>query len=132
MGKAGAMICACPTTERNLGDGIVDARRAAEQGVRFAFGTDSQAQIDLLEDARALEYHLRLVTGERAVLDGIASAEGTGQDMSQRLFRYATESGATAVGLDGGTLAKGMPADFFTVDLNDLSMRVRMPGTCWR
>jgi formimidoylglutamate deiminase len=117
MGEAGAVICSCPTTERNLGDGIVDARRAAELEVRFAFGTDSQAQIELLEDARALDYHLRMVTGERAVLDGIS-----GRDMSQRLFHYASEGGAAAVGLDGGTLAVGMPADFFTVDLNDLSI----------
>ncbi len=122
MGSAGAMICACPTTERNLGDGIVDARQAAEQGVRFAFGTDSQAQIDLLEDARALDYHLRLVTGERAVLDGIASLGGPARDMSQRLFRYTTQGGAAAVGLEGGTLEPGKPADFFTVDLNDLSI----------
>lgn len=121
MAESGAVICSCPTTERNLGDGIVDARRAAEQGVRFAYGTDSQAQIDLLEDARALDYHLRLVTGERAVLDGIGDGAGA-QDMSQRLFRYATEGGARAVGLYGGALAAGRPADFFTVDLNDLSI----------
>jgi formimidoylglutamate deiminase len=120
--EADALICSCPTTERNLGDGVVDARRAAEQGVRFAFGTDSQAQIDLLEDARELDYHLRLITGKRAVLDGIGPRGGAAEDMSQRLFRYATEGGARAVGFGGGMLGVGMPADFFTVDLNDLSI----------
>src|SRR5205807_1790398 len=60
LGAARAIICACPTTERNLGDGIVPADNFYKQGVRVALGTDSQVEIDLMEDARELEYHLRL------------------------------------------------------------------------
>lgn len=66
--NAGAMICACPTTERNLGDGIVPADIFFKEDIRVSLGTDSQTQIDLFEDARELEYHLRLQKMERAVL----------------------------------------------------------------
>jgi formimidoylglutamate deiminase len=69
LGRAGATVCACPTTERNLGDGIVPADKLLAAGARLALGTDSNVQVDLLEDARALECHLRLQRLERAVLD---------------------------------------------------------------
>ena len=55
-----AKVCACPTTERNLGDGIGPAEALLARGVGICYGTDSNVQIDLLEDARQLEYHLRL------------------------------------------------------------------------
>ena len=67
--RTGAMVCACPTTERNLGDGVVPADEYFKHDVPICLGTDSHAQIDLLEDARELEYHLRLQKLERAVLD---------------------------------------------------------------
>ncbi len=72
LARAGATVCACPTTERNLGDGVVPADEFFRHGVRVCLGTDSQAQIDLLEDARELEYHLRLQKLERAVLGGLS------------------------------------------------------------
>jgi formimidoylglutamate deiminase len=68
LARAHAHVCACPTTERNLGDGIVPADLFFNAGARVALGTDSHAQIDLLEDARELEYHLRLSKLSRAVL----------------------------------------------------------------
>ena len=69
LGAARSMVCACPTTERNLGDGTCPADRLTRAGVRIALGSDSNVQIDLLEDARELEYHLRLERLERVVLD---------------------------------------------------------------
>ena len=120
-------ICCCPTTERNLGDGIFPADVAGRLGVPIAFGTDSQAQIDLLEDARQLEYHLRLRDQRRGILDG-AEAMGFDSESSareligQRLFRAASGNGYQALGLTGGGLRIGQHADFFTVDLNDFSI----------
>ena len=38
LAEADTVICSCPTTERNLGDGIIDAAKAAAGGIRFAFG----------------------------------------------------------------------------------------------
>ena len=142
--KSGAIVCACPTTERNLGDGVVPADEYFKHGVPMCLGTDSHAQIDLLEDARELEYHLRLQKLERAVLDGgnptvregAASfvhdpdasqrnstlPDGRVSAIARRLFDCATINGARSIGAPGGALERGMPADFFTVDLDDPSI----------
>jgi formimidoylglutamate deiminase len=117
MAAANVTICSCPTTERNLGDGIVDAETAIRQGIRFSFGSDSQATINLLEDARELDYHLRLKQQRRVLLDGIG-----GEDMAARLFRYATVGGAQSLRINTGLLEAGRPADFFSVDLQDVSI----------
>lgn len=120
---SGTTICSCPTTERNLGDGIFPADTAAMLGIPTAFGTDSQAQIDILEDARQLEYHLRLRDQQRGILDASARDDwATREQIGTSLLRSATSNGYASLGLDGGRLAKGQPADFFTVDLNDLSI----------
>ncbi|MGA8026041.1 MAG: formimidoylglutamate deiminase [Bryobacteraceae bacterium] len=63
-----ARVCACPTTERNLGDGALPADLLIHAGARICLGSDSNVQIDLLEDARSLEYHLRMKKLERSVL----------------------------------------------------------------
>jgi formimidoylglutamate deiminase len=121
--EAEATVCSCPTTERNLGDGIFPADAAARLGIRVAFGTDSQAQIDLLEDARQLEYHLRLRDQQRGILDASARENwATRQAIGPALFQAASRNGYEALGVAGGELATGQPADFFTVDLNDLSI----------
>jgi formimidoylglutamate deiminase len=126
LAAAGACVCACPTTERNLGDGVVPADALFGAGVRVALGTDSHAQIDLLEDARELEYHLRLTTLRRNVLapEG-AAAEDEGGGMSAlaaRLFECATTSGARSIGARAGSFEPGSAADFFTVALDDPSV----------
>jgi formimidoylglutamate deiminase len=118
--KSGAFVCACPTTERNLGDGVVPADGYLENGVPICFGTDSHAQIDLLEDARELEYHLRLQRKERNVL--APTNEHGHSALATRLFDCATINGAKSIGFHGGSLESGAPADFFTVDLNDSSI----------
>jgi len=118
--RSGATICACPSTERNLGDGVVPADSYFEQGVPISLGTDSQIQIDLLEDARELEYHLRLQRTKRNVL--APSEDNDESALAKRLFECATVNGTTSIGLEGGTLQTGTPADFFTVDLNDPSI----------
>ena len=114
LGRAAASICACPSTERNLGDGVVPADALLRAGATIALGSDSQADIHLLDDARQLEGHLRLVRGRRAVLD-----PGGGElcGLAQRLLRCTMEGGARSLGLDVGALTAGQPADFFTVDL---------------
>ena len=120
LARAQANVCACPTTERNLGDGVVPVDGYFNAGVAVSLGTDSQTQIDLLEDARELEYHLRLQHTARNVL---APESDTNESaLARRLFACATASGATSIGFGGGTLEPGAPADFFTVDLNDPSI----------
>ena len=110
LSQAGATVCACPTTERNLGDGTVPADQFLNAGLRVSLGSDSNVQINLLEDARSLEYHLRILKLERALLS------------PKQLFGCATESGASSLGARSGSLEIGRPADFFTVALDDPSI----------
>ena len=117
LAEANATICSCPTTERNLGDGVLAADRVTTAGIRIALGSDSQAQIDPLEDARELDYHLRLEQQQRAILDQIAT-----KTLASRLFECATTHGARALALPGEHLKPDSFADFFTVDLNDVSI----------
>jgi formimidoylglutamate deiminase len=117
LAEAQATVCACPTTERNLGDGIFPADQVMAAGVRVALGSDSQAQVDPLEDARQLEYHLRLQQQKRGILDQIA-----GKPLAERLLESATLHGARALEIPGGELKPGNVADFFTVDLKDSSI----------
>jgi formimidoylglutamate deiminase len=141
LAAAGASVCVCPTTERNLGDGVAPADLFFDEGVRLALGTDSHAQIDLLEDARELEYHLRLKTLRRNVLaparagNGVdegrgdarsAGREGDGGEvvsaLAARLFECASLGGARSIGAPAGEFRPGAAADFFAIDLRDPSV----------
>jgi formimidoylglutamate deiminase len=117
LADAGATLCSCPTTERNLGDGVLAADEVMKSGIRVALGSDSQSQIDPLEDARELDYHLRLMQQQRAILDQIG-----GLGLAARLFDCATLHGARSLAVPSAELAAGRFADFFTVDLRDVSI----------
>jgi formimidoylglutamate deiminase len=117
MARGKITVGACPTTERNLGDGILCADQLIDAGVSIALGTDSHTQTDALENARELESNLRLRHLQRAVLDG-----RHGLPLASLLFDAATSAGARSLHLETGTLQPGTPADFFTVDLADASI----------
>jgi formimidoylglutamate deiminase len=121
---ARAIVCSCPTTERNLGDGIVPVDALMNLGVRHALGSDSQAQIDPLEDARELDYHMRLAQQQRAVLDQIES-----RPIAARLFDCATIHGAKALGIESGSLLPFEYGDMVSVDLEDISIAGHTPET---
>jgi formimidoylglutamate deiminase len=121
IGAARATVCACPTTERNLGDGVVPADRLLEAGARLAIGVDAHVQADPLEEVRALELQLRLLRQERAVLDEPPGA------LALRLLDAASAGGMASLGLPGGRLAPGEPADFVLVDLDDPSVAGTAP-----
>lgn len=96
--------CFCPTTERDLGDGIGPAPALLDG--TFSLGSDSHAVIDLLEEARAVELDERLARQQR----GIVSAH--------RLLDAATVDGQRALGWDdAGRIAVGARADLVAVDL---------------
>ena len=119
LGRARATVCACPTTERNLGDGVIRADLLLRAGARLCVGTDSEAQLSPLEDARQLEYHLRLVQEQRAILDFEQGGVG---GLGAKLYAMASENGMRSLGLPGGALRPGEPADFIAVDLDDPSI----------
>jgi formiminoglutamate deiminase len=114
LGTAEACCCLCPTTERDLADGIGGARRLRAAGARLAVGSDSQAVIDLLEEGRAIELDERLATGVR------------GLHRATDLLRAATADGCAALGWpEAGRLRPGALADLTTVSLTG----VRLAGT---
>ncbi len=79
LGEAGTIACFCPTTERDLADGIGPAHALRDVGVPLALGSDQHAVVDMFEEARALEMHERLVTHERGRFtpDELMTALGT-------------------------------------------------------
>ena len=100
----GSHVCFCPTTERDLADGIGPARALADAGARLALGSDQNAVIDPLEELRGLEMNERLASGQR------------GRFSPAELLSAATTNGYTSLGWAGGTIAVGQLADFVTID----------------
>jgi formimidoylglutamate deiminase len=119
LGRARSMICACPTTERNLGDGVVPADMLFEEQVRVSLGADSHTQVDLLEDARELEYNMRLNRLQRVVLHPEGDSPSA---LAAALFDCATLQGAQSIDSTSGAIEPGRLADFFTVSLDDPSI----------
>ena len=114
LGGAGACCCVCPTTERDLADGIGAMRRLVDAGASLSLGSDSHALIDLFEEARAVELDERLASGER------------GRHDSAALLRAASADGHASLGWpDAGRIEPGGRADLVTVSLES----VRLAGT---
>src|SRR5260370_22618150 len=67
LGFYGVQVCSCPTTERDLGDRVGPMRALAEVGCQLSLGSDPNAVIDILEQARALELDQRPATGRPAL-----------------------------------------------------------------
>lgn len=104
-------VCMTPTTERDLADGIGPAGELAESGSLLTLGSDSNAVVDLLEEARAMELNERLRTERR----GHWSAAG--------LLRAATSDGHASLGWsEAGRISPGALADLTTVSLRSVRL----------
>jgi len=115
LGESGTFVCFCPTTERDLADGIGPSRFLHDAGSRLTLGSDSQAVIDLFEEMRAVEMHERLATQQR------------GHWSAAELLAAATYDGHASLGFaDAGRIASGQRADLVTVGLE--SWRTRGTG----
>jgi formimidoylglutamate deiminase len=68
LSRHGASVCACPTTEGNLGDGFLPARGIMERDIRLSIGSDSHVRIDPFEELREIETNARRLSGRRNVL----------------------------------------------------------------
>ena len=111
IGEAGASCCICPTTERDLADGIGPSHRLLEAGATLCVGSDSHAFIDILEEARAVELGHRVLTNRRGV------------HPTRTLATIATANGYRALGWnDGGVIGPGRLADFTTVGLDSVRL----------
>jgi formiminoglutamate deiminase len=103
LGDARTTVCFCPTTERDLADGIGPARALADAGTPLCLGSDQHAVIDMFEEIRGLESHERLQSHERSRLT------------SDELVNAASAAGYNSLGWDGGRIAEGALADFIVV-----------------
>jgi formiminoglutamate deiminase len=104
LGGTGTGACFCPTTERDLADGIGPARALHDAGSPLSLGSDQHVIIDPFEELRGLEMHERLITNER---DRFSAND---------LLLAASFNGYRSLGWsDGGHLSKGALADFVTV-----------------
>jgi formiminoglutamate deiminase len=109
LGASSTGVCMCPTTERDLADGIGPAGPLAAAGVSLTVGSDGQAVIDLFEEARGIELGVRLATNVRGTFG------------AAQLLDAATVAGHHALGwTDAGALAIGMRADLVAVDLGSV------------
>jgi formiminoglutamate deiminase len=111
---SGAGVCLCPTTERDLADGIGPGGALAAAGVPVTLGSDQHAVVDLFEEARAVELNERLVTHRRGHFSGDA------------LVEMMTTAGHTALGWpEAGRIEPGAVADLVAVRTDS----VRTAGT---
>jgi formiminoglutamate deiminase len=111
LGRAGACCCVCPTTERDLADGIGRMRRLRDGGASLSLGSDSHALIDLFEEARAVELDERLASGERV------------HHSAADLLRAASANGQACLGWpDAGRIEAGARADLVTVALDGVRL----------
>ncbi|GAA0321043.1 formimidoylglutamate deiminase [Streptomyces polychromogenes] len=108
--------CMCPTTERDLADGIGPAGRLQRAGSPLSLGSDSHAVIDLLEEARAMELNERLRSRTR------------GHWTANALLTAATADGHASLGRpDAGRLSPGALADFTTIALDTVRTAGPLP-----
>lgn len=107
LGGSGSTVCLCPTTERDLADGVGPTGSLRDAGARLTVGSDSHAVIDLLEEARAIELHERLATGIR------------GHHTATSLIRACTDDGHRSLGWpEAGRIEVGALADLVSVRLD--------------
>lgn len=111
---SGGIVCACPTTERDLGDGFLRGGELLRAGAQIALGTDSQTMLDMFEEARLVEYNERLRRLQRVLLT--RGAEDI-LEVAPVLLRMATSAGARSVRVPAGILEEGALADFIGIDL---------------
>jgi formimidoylglutamate deiminase len=109
LARTRAVVCLCPTTEANLGDGFFPLLSFLEQGGRIAIGSDSQVSINPFEELRWLEYGQRLVTQTRNIV--ALQHDSVGYE----LFRRALAGGAQAAREAPLGIAVGEGADLITL-----------------
>jgi formimidoylglutamate deiminase len=88
LAESGARICACPTTEANLGDGFVPVEAICERGIGICIGSDSNVRVDPLEELRELEGIARRSKLARGVIS------------TSTLLCFGADEGAASLGLD--------------------------------
>jgi formiminoglutamate deiminase len=119
LGEARAFACLCPTTERDLGDGLADIAALRAAGVRLCVGIDSHVVTDPVEEMRALEMHERLRLRRRVTFAG-----EEGRTLAEQLLVEGSAHGALACGWDAAVRGRETAWDADTVvDLDAAPLR---------
>lgn len=114
LGTSKTNVCICPTTERDLADGIGSVSALVKAGALLSLGSDSHAVIDLFEEARAVELHERLITARRGLhrpSDLLAAATSGGAHSLGWIERHARSG-----------VQPGAPADFIAISLDSVRL----------
>lgn len=112
---ADSHVCVCATTERDLADGIGPIPALRDAGATLCLGSDSHAVIDPFEEARAIELDERLGSRRRGSLT------------ADEMLAVMTSGGSSSLGLAGGDLVVGGPADFIEVDTSSVRLAGHRP-----
>jgi len=110
---SGAVVCLCPSTEANLGDGMFPLEPYLKKGGQVAIGSDSHVTIDPFEELRWLEYGQRLSSQSRNV--SVFDGGHTGYT----LFDLVATGGGRASGQKTGRLETAALADLIVLDDTD-------------
>ena len=113
LAKSGAVVCLCPSTEANLGDGLFPLRAFLRDGGRIAIGSDSHISINPFEELRWLEYGQRLWSQSRNV------AAIDVPHVGHELFSRALAGGARACAQKTTGLEAGAAADLVVLYAED-------------
>ena len=119
LGDSGSTVCFCPTTERDLADGIGPATLLRNAGAKISLGSDQNAVIDPFEELRGLEMNDRLASGQR------------GRFTPAQLIEAATAAGYTSLGWRGGRLEVGFVCDLVNIDMASPRTAGAFPVQAW-
>jgi len=113
LARSGAVVCLCPSTEANLGDGLFPLHEYLMADGQIAIGSDSHISINPFEELRWLEYGQRLASQSR----NVASLQEP--HVGRELFSRALAGGVQASTRTAAGLQVGAPADLVALDDND-------------
>ena len=117
LGDSRTTACICPTTERDLADGIGPARALRDAGSPLALGTDQHVVVDMLAESRGLEMHERLRSGHR------------GRFTVGELVDALSPAGHASLGWnDAGRIAVGALCDLVSLRLDSLRTAGALPA----
>ena len=117
LGQRSCIVCVCPTTEGDLGDGIAPYVALRAGSIPLTIGSDSNTRLDPIEELRWAEYTARMRYQRRRIL--VANELASPGPL---LLSYGTVFGAVALGLQTGSIAPGRSADFVAVNLKSPSL----------
>ena len=113
LAERGVTIAHCPCSNMKLGSGIFPYERLMKAGCRITLGTDGASSGNNLDLREAMKFAALLAKagGDPVLLP------------AEEVFRWATQAGAEAFGLDAGAVAPGRLADCLLIDLSDIRMQ---------